>query len=189
MAGSTWAPDEEVLLRALRHVGERTSPLRLILAPHEPTAEHLASSEALLGSLGFTSQRLATVENAPVTADAVLVDRVGVLGDIYAAADIGYVGGGWGTAGLHSVLEPAAFGAPVLFGPRHTNAREAADLVAAGAAYSVEDEEELRDRIAALWDDIEARRDAGQAARAYVEAGAGAAERGAQIVIGQLEND
>lgn len=183
VAGSTWPPDEEILLRALREAGPRSPPLRLVLAPHEPTDEHLREAEARLARLGFTSQRLATVEATPVAADVVLVDRVGILGDLYAAADVAYVGGGWGSAGLHSVLEPAAFGAPVIFGPRHTNAREADELVRAGAAFSVDDGEELRDRIAALWEDVASRQRMGDAAAAYVEAGRGAAGRGVEVMI------
>jgi 3-deoxy-D-manno-octulosonic-acid transferase len=182
VAGSTWPPDEEALLSALRHVGERSPPLRLILVPHEPTEEHLRATEALLGRLGYSSQRLAKLETGPVAAEVVLVDRVGILGDLYAAGDLAYVGGGWGTAGLHSVLEPAAYAMPVVFGPRHANAREAGDLVRAGGAFSVDDPEELRDLLARLWSDAELRREAGEAARAYVESGRGAAERGAEIV-------
>jgi 3-deoxy-D-manno-octulosonic-acid transferase len=187
VAGSTWPADEEVLLRALRQAGERSPPLRLVLAPHEPTPDHLRATEALLGRLGFSSQRLAAVEEEPVTAEVVLVDRVGILGDLYAAGAAAYVGGGWGTAGLHSVLEPAAFGLPVLFGPRHANAREAGELVTAGGAFSVDDGEELRDRIAELWGNEEARRRAGAASAAYVEAGRGAAERGAGVVLANGE--
>jgi 3-deoxy-D-manno-octulosonic-acid transferase len=114
--------------------------------------------------------------------EVVLVDRVGVLGDLYAAADLAYVCGGWGTAGLHSVLEPAAFGAPVLFGPRHANAREAAELIEAGGAFSSPDQDALAGRICDLVADSHQRRGSGLAARAYVEAGLGAAEQGAQII-------
>lgn len=182
IAGSTWPPDEEALLSALRHVGERSPPLRLILVPHEPTEEHLRATEMLLRRLGYSSQRLAELEAGPVAAEVVLVDRVGILGDLYAAGDVAYVGGGWGTAGLHSVLEPAAYGMPVIFGPRHANAREAGELVQAGGAFSVDDREELRDLLARLWSDGEMRRGAGEAARDYVESGRGAAARGAEIV-------
>lgn len=183
VAGSTWPPDEDALLPALREACATPPSLRLILAPHEPTEEHLRRSESLLARLGLSSQRLAAVENAPVTADAVLVDRVGILGDLYAAADVAYVGGGWGTAGLHSVLEPAAFGAPVLFGPRHTNAREAGELVRLGGAFPVSTATELRDRLAALHQDEDLRRRMGAAAAAFVESGRGAAARGAELVI------
>ena len=58
---------------------------------------------------------------------------LGVLGDLYALADVAFVGGGFHGAGLHSVLEPAAFGVPVLFGPRHEASRDASLLLAADA--------------------------------------------------------
>jgi 3-deoxy-D-manno-octulosonic-acid transferase len=112
----------------------------------------------------------------------VLVDGVGVLGELYALAEAAYVGGGYGTAGIHSVLEPAAFGAPVLFGPRHANAREAAALVAAGGGFEAEDAEALARSLAALADQPDLRRRAGEAARACVRANLGAAARGAEIV-------
>lgn len=182
VAGSTWPADERALVAALAAARPWSPPLRLVLAPHEPTPEHLGGTEALLQAAGFSSQRLAEVADSPVTADVVLVDRVGVLGDLYALADLAYVGGGWGTAGLHSVLEPAAFGAPVLFGPRHANAREAQELVDLGGAFSAASEDDLAARIRSLRDDREARGVAGAAAAAYVESGRGAAGRGAELV-------
>ena len=76
-----------------------------------------------------------------VEADVVIIDRVGVLGELYALADMAFVGGGFHSAGLHSVLEPASFGAPVLFGPRNDNSRDAALLVqrGGGAAVAIRD--------------------------------------------------
>ena len=56
-------------------------------------------------------------------APIVLVDRVAVLADLYAVADAAFVGGGFHNAGLHSVLEPASFGVPVAFGPKHGSSR------------------------------------------------------------------
>lgn len=182
VAGSTWPPDERALVAALAAARPWSPPLRLVLAPHEPTPEHLGAAEATLRAAGFSNQRLAEVADAPGHADVVLVDRVGVLGDLYALADLAYVGGGWGTAGLHSVLEPAAFGAPVLFGPRHANAREAQELIELGGAFSVGSEEELAERIRTLRDDAARRRVAGAAAAAYVAEGRGAAARGAELV-------
>lgn len=189
VAGSTWPPDEAHLLPAVRAARDAGHPLRLVLVPHEPTGSNLAEAERGLDDAGLTHLRLSTIEaSGGAWEDAVLVvDRVGVLGDLYAAADLAYVGGGFGTAGLHSVLEPAAFGAPVLFGPSHANAREAAELVAAGGGFSVADGAELAERLAALLADGGARRTAGAAARAYVDAGLGAAERGAGVVEALLE--
>jgi 3-deoxy-D-manno-octulosonic-acid transferase len=186
VAGSTWPEDERRLLPAVAAVRAGGAPVRLVLAPHEPTPAHLAETEARLAALGVPHRRLARVEGGEAPAACVLVDRTGVLGDLYALADVAYVGGGFGTAGLHSVLEPAAFGAPVIFGPRHANAREAAELVREGGAFVVDDAEALEARLRRLLTDPDARRVAGGAARAYVAAGLGAAERGAALVEGLL---
>ncbi len=182
VAGSTWAPDEERLVPAVRTCLDAGEPVRLVLVPHEPTPAHLEETEALLDRHGLAHARLSAVEAGAAARDVVLVDRVGILGDLYAAGDLAYVGGGFGTAGLHSVLEPAAFGLPVLFGPRHANAREAAGLVEAGAAGSVPDGEALTGHLRTLLSDGAARRAAGARARAYVQEGLGAAERGAAVV-------
>jgi 3-deoxy-D-manno-octulosonic-acid transferase len=186
VAGSTWPPDEERLLPAVRACLDAGRPVKLLLVPHEPTPEHLKATEALLERHELRHARLSAVEAGAAVDHAVLVDRVGVLGDLYGAGDLAYVGGGFGTAGLHSVLEPAAFGLPTLFGPRHANAREAAELVEAGGAWAVEDGGALTRRLLELLGDGAARRAAGERARAYVAAGLGAAERGADVVEGLL---
>jgi 3-deoxy-D-manno-octulosonic-acid transferase len=187
VAGSTWPADEARLLSAVAAVRGGGVPLRLVLAPHEPTPAHLAGAEARLDALGIPSVRLGQVEAGRTPAACVLVDRVGVLGDLYALADLAYVGGGFGTAGLHSVLEPAAFGAPVLLGPRHANAREAAVLMDAGGAFEAADASGLEARVRELATDAGSRERAGSAALAYVAGGLGAAERGAALVEALLD--
>ncbi|HEX8904026.1 MAG TPA: glycosyltransferase N-terminal domain-containing protein, partial [Longimicrobiaceae bacterium] len=181
VAGSTWPEDEKVLLPAVAALGGGGRSVRLILVPHEPTPAHLAAAERRLEALGMAHARLSAL-GAGAIPPAVLVDRVGVLGDLYALADVAWVGGGFGSAGLHSVLEPAAFGVPVLFGPRHDNAREAGELVAAGGAFEAAEEEGAERILGGLADVYELRARAGRLARAYVEARLGAAERGAELV-------
>jgi 3-deoxy-D-manno-octulosonic-acid transferase len=181
VAGSTWPADEDRLLGALHSLDARRRDWRLILVPHEPTPGHLARLESVLDRHAISHRRLsAAAHEAPE--EVLVVDRVGVLGELYALADLAYVGGGWGTAGLHSVLEPAAFGVPVVFGPNHENAREAAELVRLGAAFSPPEPAALRDSLDALLTDPARRDRAGRAARVYVEANLGAADRGAAVV-------
>lgn len=69
----------------------------------------------------------------------VIVDRVGLLFDLYLAADIAYVGGGFGK-GIHNVLEPLSCGLPVGFGPQHRAFKEAEELLQIGLAQIVENE-------------------------------------------------
>jgi 3-deoxy-D-manno-octulosonic-acid transferase len=131
-AGSTWPADEARLVPALASLRGRWR-FRLVAAPHEPSEAHVAGLERRLRAHGFAAARLGAVEasDTPLP-DAVVVDRIGVLAELYALAHSAYVGGGFGTAGLHSVVEPAALGVPVAYGPAFGNAQEAAALAAAG---------------------------------------------------------
>lgn len=182
VAGSTWPADEAVLLPAWARLRERAPGVRLIIAPHEPTGAHLAPIEQWAATSTLRAARLSDPRAAD--ADMVVVDRVGVLGDLYALADAAYVGGGFHAAGLHSVLEPAAFGAPVLFGPGHTSSRDACLLLRSGGGRSVDSAEELAD-VLRDWltaSPLTHRTPAGGAARATVRAGLGAAERSWELV-------
>ena len=130
VAGSTWPSDEEHLLPAWTRIRDKIPDARIIIAPHEVSSRHLQSIENWARGHALT---LARIDADDATgADVILVDRFGILGDLYALGDVTYVGGGFQAAGLHSVLEPAAFGVPVLFGPRHEKSRDAARLIESG---------------------------------------------------------
>jgi len=179
VAGSTWPADEAALLPAFVAARREVSDLRLIIAPHEPTAAHLEPIERWAAREGLRLHRLG---EASPDSDVVLVDRVGVLGDLYALAAIAFVGGGFHDAGLHSVLEPAAFGAPVLFGPRHAMSRDAGLLIARGGARSVNDLPTLADALTRWSTDSAARAAAGEDALTTVREGLGAAARSLAVV-------
>lgn len=178
VAGSTWPADEAILRPALGSWLAQSPTARCIIAPHEPTPAHLAPIEQWARAEGIALQRLGAVErDASLKWRVLLVDRIGVLGDLYALASIAFVGGGFHDAGLHSVLEPAAFGVPVLFGPRHRNAREAGALLQSGGAVVVPDVSALRSALDGLTQNPRRRLEAGNHARALVEAGRGGTER------------
>ena len=180
VAGSTWPADERELLLAVASARAEHPDLRLVIAPHEPTAGHLAPIERWASATGVRWARL----DAPGAsgADVVVVDRVGVLGELYALADIAFVGGAFHAAGIHSVLEPAAFGAPVIFGPRHANSREASLLAAGGGARVARDARSLTAALSGWLADPPARRAAGLAARRLVEENLGATARSVALV-------
>jgi 3-deoxy-D-manno-octulosonic-acid transferase len=180
VAGSTWPADQVALFAGLAAARRRHSALRIIIAPHELSPAHLASVVSWAGDQKLTLARLD--EGEASAADVILVDRYGVLADLYAVATFAFIGGGFHAAGLHSVLEPAAFGAPVLFGPRHRNSRDALLLLEAGGARAVSNGAELA-RVASEWlENPGTLRSAGDRARAVVERGTGAAERSARLV-------
>jgi 3-deoxy-D-manno-octulosonic-acid transferase len=185
VAGSTWPSDEEVLLRVVRAIRRVEPLLRLIIAPHEITSSRMAALEPQLRAGGALLSRLST--DGLQDADVILVDTYGVLGDVYRLADIAFVGGGFHRAGLHSVLEPAAFGAPVIFGPHHTRSRDAQLLLAAGGARGVPTRLALERALMEWLNDDRTRRGAGTAARTVVEQGLGAAERSYELVTELLD--
>ena len=172
-----------------------TRTARLVIAPHEPTPAHCATIERWAQQSSLRLRRVSDIEadlrTAPHHAkadaltdnvDVVLVDRTGVLGDLYALADIAFVGGGFHDAGLHSVIEAAAFGVPALFGPHHHMSREAQLLLNAGAAGAVRNAAELQGRIEAWLTDGARREEAGAAARDVVVRERGATERSAALI-------
>jgi 3-deoxy-D-manno-octulosonic-acid transferase len=180
LAGSTWPSDEAVLLSAFVHLQRANPDLRLMIAPHEPTPSHLAPIYEWA-----KQNRLRAVSMSEPTAaesDVIVVDRVGVLGDLYALASVAYVGGGFHAAGLHSVLEPAAFGVPVAFGPRHTGSRDALALLRTGGASAFSDERSAVATITRWLRDETLRQSAGNEARQVVKDGLGAARRSTELV-------
>jgi 3-deoxy-D-manno-octulosonic-acid transferase len=202
VAGSTWAEDEAVLLSPFT-VLRRDRAIRLIIAPHEPTPAHLNELERRLDGLSLRHARLGAFLTAGVSGrfegaggtaamsappgrtppEVVVVDRMGLLADLYGLADAAYVGGGFGHAGLHSVVEPAALGVPVLFGPAFGNSREAGELAARGGGFVVRSAAEVEDRLHQLSDDRAAAAAAGSLAREYVRSETGSAIRNAELVL------
>ena len=184
VAGSTWPSDEEHLLPVWTTIRDKIPDARLVVAPHETSDAHLRSIESWARSRALTLARIDAPDARSV--DVILVDRFGMLGDLYALADVAYVGGGFHSEGLHSILEPAAFGAPVVFGPRHEKSREAAKLVQAGGGAVVTGVADLTIRLGYWLGSVPARDAAGASARAMVQDGLGAAERSYELVMALL---
>lgn len=179
VAGSTWRSDEAVLIGAWPDIRRAIPGARLIIAPHEPDAAHVRGLQERLSAVGLHSDRLG---DASADTDVVIVDRLGVLADLYALATVSYVGGGFHAAGLHSVIEPAAHGAPVLFGPRHGDSRDAKALEASGGGFAVADAAGFAARAIPLMRDAALRAATSEKARSVVAADLGAAEHSADLI-------
>lgn len=177
IAGSTWPPDEARLLPAVAQLLRENPALRFVVVPHEPTSAHVEPLRRWAAVEGFPASVASAASDAGTTRTrVVIVDVVGVLAEAYRVARVAYVGGGF-TTGVHSVIEPAIAGIPVVFGPRHHNSFEALQMVARGAATSIETADEAYAALSHYLSDPEARSRAGQAARAYVESQLGATEK------------
>jgi 3-deoxy-D-manno-octulosonic-acid transferase len=184
VAGSTWPADEAVVLPAFVNLVAQVPSARLVLAPHEPNPDHLAGITQLAAKLGLPRPvRLSQVEHTSA-APVIVVDRVGILADLYALADVAFVGGGFHRAGLHSVLEPAVFGVPVAVGPHWHMSRDAALLLERGGAIALTSDG--RHALHSQWlvwhHDPATRKKAGDAGKKLVREGRGAAQRTTELV-------
>jgi 3-deoxy-D-manno-octulosonic-acid transferase len=144
LAGSTQEGEEAAAMAAFRALADRHPRLKLVLVPRHP--DRFAAVARLLDESGVKWQRRSELGEGP--ADRVprvlLVDAVGELGAWWGAAQIAYVGGSLGTRGGQNMIEPAAYGAAVSFGPNTRNFRDiVASLLEAEAAVVVQDEAEL----------------------------------------------
>jgi len=180
IGGSTHEGEEAELLRAYERLAERRKNIFLLLAPRH--LERLARVERLV-----TAQRLACVRwtqvGGGIDAPVIILDTMGQLPQLYGQATAVFIGGSWVKRGGHNVLEPAAWGKPIFFGPHMENfASIAAALVQSGAAVEVRNGEELAARIEALLDHPEKLADMGRIARRLVEAHQDAVKKNLEIV-------
>ena len=144
------------------------------MVPHELHEQQLAGSEQLFPK---PLARWSELEQTPADNVAailgkeehgtMLVDRMGLLARLYRYGRVAYVGGGF-TDGIHSLLEAAAWGVPVIFGPDNEKFPEARGLIDAGAAIEVKTEKELTVALERWLKDPQALKTASEAARHYV---------------------
>lgn len=177
IAGSTQAPEEEVALSIFRRLRPDFPRLRLFLIPRQK--DRFEEVAALLRRSGETFARRSTMAESSAKSAIVLVDTIGELGALWGLADVAFVGGSLdGKRGGQNMIEPAAYGAAVVFGPHVWNFRDTAGrLVDAGAAVQVGDAAELESALRRLLADAGARHRLGQAARDMVLRQQGATER------------
>ncbi len=188
VAGSTHAGEEDAVLAAFDRVRAVAPSARLVLAPRKP--ERFEEVAALLQARGTGFVRrsdLVAGASWPVAAPVVLLDSLGELAALYPGARAAFVGGTLVPVGGHNVLEPAAAGVPVVFGPHTEHACDAAArLVAAGGAVEVRDADALA-RVLIAWFTVpEEARLAGDRARAAIAASDGAVAVTLAVIRGVL---
>ncbi|MBE6208223.1 MAG: 3-deoxy-D-manno-octulosonic acid transferase [Rikenellaceae bacterium] len=168
IAGSSWGPDEELLIPLMND----NPNLKFIIAPHEMEESRIARllQETRGGAVRYTQCN----ETTDFSHTQLLVlDTVGLLASVYGTATWGYIGGGFGV-GIHNTLEAATFGLPIAFGPNYKKFKEACDLISLGAARSIQNYKELAAWFAPLRDDAARLAEASRTARDYTQRHQGA---------------
>jgi 3-deoxy-D-manno-octulosonic-acid transferase len=172
--------EEIAALAAYREARKRHPGLRLVLVPRH--AERFEDVASLLEAQGErvvrrSRDKIASAPGEPPP--VVLIDTIGDLGAAWGLADVAFVGGSlFPGRGGQNMMEPAAFGASVLFGPYTSNFRETVEqLLARDAARRVVDARDLARTLLEDLDNPEAATVRGEAARAFVLAQNGASAR------------
>jgi len=186
IAASTHEGEETVVLDAFEQVLERLPGSLLVLVPRHP--ERFRDVAAYVRRRGFEpsmrSQRLADCTDVRVFVG----DTMGELPLFYAAADVAFVGGTLVERGGHNMLEPAALGLPVLFGPHVFNFAEISRrLIEAGGARTVGDAASLGQAVVDYLCDSDLRHTIGSKGRTFVEGNRGAGDRVVALISPHLE--
>ena len=167
VCGSTWPPDEELLLD---YINRDNTNFKLIIAPHEIGENHIRT---ILGKCQKKVIRYTQDEAGETDAKVLIIDCIGLLSSIYRYGKIAYIGGGFGV-GIHNTLEAAVYGIPVIFGPRYQKFNEAVTLIQQGGAFSIHNKTELDELLDSLLQDQAITETAGRQALAYVNSQLGA---------------
>ncbi len=188
VAGSTHEKEEEMLLTVYDRVKKQIPDLRLILAPRH--LNRLPGVIQLLARQGKRYLRYSELGAPRFEKDVeiLLVDTLGQLGRLYSLGTVVFVGGSLVPVGGHNLLEPAALGRPVLFGPFVQHVHETAELLSAsGGGRMVHDVEALTRELHVLLMGEDRRRTMGDQAKGTVSRHQGASDRVSGIVERELK--
>lgn len=173
---STHQGEEDVFLRLYPALKVKIPELLLLIVPRHPERFQAVRELCEEQGLGVIMRS----DNLPIDigSDVYVADSMGELKMLYAAADAAFVGGSLVPVGGHNVLEPAAVGVPVLFGPQMFNFQEIAEqMPAAGAALQCDDETAIAEALLRLYVDADFRGGLTRNAKAFVEQNQGATAR------------
>lgn len=167
IAGSSWQKDEELLIEYFN----KTKNIKLIIAPHVITKEHIF---LICSKLQKPFVRFSEIDEKNIQkSECLIIDAIGFLSSIYRYGQVAYIGGGFGV-GIHNTLEAAVYGMPVIFGPNYQKFREARQLIKQHAAFSISDYAGLKEKMDRLFQDTKELQSCGENAKNYVKKNTGA---------------
>lgn len=169
VAGSTWPPDEELLVQFIN----KNKQTKFIIAPHEVNEANINRIVKMLKtpSVLYSRAQISDVD----TYQVLIIDSIGLLSSLYKYSNLAYVGGGFGV-GIHNILEAATFGTPIVFGPKFQKFAEAVSLTKLGGAFSIRSLSELNDTFSQLLSHPKALKNSSEVCRNYVEKNVGSSK-------------
>lgn len=193
LAGSTQEPEEAMALDAYRRLSPAWPRLRLVLVPRHP--DRFEAVARLLDDSGIAWQRRTALETESRAAEVepravLLIDVIGELGAWWGTARIAFVGGSMGNRGGQNMIEPAAYGAAVSFGPNTRNFQDVVStMLARDAAVVVGNGDELTQFVRRCLEDPDSAVALGNRARTLVIEQLGATERTFRLLAELADKD
>ncbi len=173
IVGSSWKEDEKIISDSNNQL-LATNNYKLIIAPHEIDENHIQFIIQQFSDSKIVRYSNANSENVK-TADVLIIDNIGMLSSLYQYGNIAYIGGGFGK-GIHNILEAATFGLPVIFGTNYHKFNEAKELIQAGGAFSIANNNEFQKTMQLLSDKM-VLQTATHIAKHYVQSRTGATDK------------
>jgi 3-deoxy-D-manno-octulosonic-acid transferase len=174
LAGSSWLADEKIIQQAVKNLD-----IKLIIAPHVVGENHINEIQQLFPEAILYSE----LANNDKKSNILIINCIGILSNLYQYCDIAYIGGGFGV-GIHNTLEAATFGKPICFGTNYHKFQEAIDLINLKVAYSISNQEELKQVLETLLNNEKIYNQSAEASKDYVKTKIGACKK----IIEHLKN-
>jgi 3-deoxy-D-manno-octulosonic-acid transferase len=173
VAGSTRPGEEEMLLRAFAEARREREDIYLIIAPRH--MDRVPEVEKACRQAGFSVRKRTEVREGEAW-DILLLDTIGELARVYALGDAAFIGGSLVAWGGHNLLEPAAYGKPIFFGPHMNNfAYLAQQFLHSGGACQVSNPQDLKAMF--LFRDSDGLKKMGHSAQRTLDSLQGATDR------------
>jgi len=155
---------------------------KIIIAPHEVDEANIVSIQ---NQLGLSSIRYSTYQKENKHSNILIIDNIGTLFHSYRYAKLVFIGGGY-KGGLHNILEPAAFGIPICFGPKYQNFVEAVEMINRQCAFSIQQSSDLKSLYSRLEETIY-RNEISQKINEYMQASKGASHSILEDVLQKIQ--
>lgn len=182
IAGSTWPQDERILIKILP-ILKKNRLIKCIITPHDTSEKNILKLIQLLESEKLSYCRYTQIhsEKEMTLKDVLIIDTIGILNKIYRYGYLAYIGGGF-YDGIHNILEPAAYGIPVIFGPKYEKFYEAVELIKLKSAFVVKNEDELYNQLDVLLHDTNVYTSASVSVKEFIIEHKGAVEKTLQVL-------
>lgn len=177
--GSAYAAEVDILADSLAFLKDE----KIIIAPHEVDESNIVSIQKKFGDACVRYSEYSSVKSDK---RVLIIDNIGTLFHTYRFGQLVFIGGAF-TNGLHNILEPAAFGLPICFGPKYHKFVEAVDMVNRQCAFPIDSASDLKSLYSRLQGDTFTKT-LKQNVNEYMQESKGASQAILNKILQQIQN-